>query len=122
MGYYVHQSVIDAALNEIATADEMHLCSQQPLTYADVATYSLANAPMTPDEFSIENAANGRRALVVGQWQATATAAGDITHTVLVDTAGSRLLYVTPGVGTIAATGLMDVQEWRIYLTPPAGV
>ena len=69
MGKAVHNDVLDAALAEVATANIMTLCSQEPTTRTEaVTTYALADVAMTPgdgNDYTIADGdTNGRKVTV----------------------------------------------------------
>jgi hypothetical protein len=65
MPRFTAPSVLDAALNEIAASTRLTLCSDQPSSFANINTVRLAEAPMTPGDYSIANGTNGARVMTV---------------------------------------------------------
>jgi hypothetical protein len=91
----VSNDVLDAALNEIATATIMTACNAEPTTRAEaVTTYALADVVMAGGDFTnAEGDTNGRKVTVGAKAGVTIDASGDATHVALCD--ASVLLYVT---------------------------
>ena len=102
--YFVNDDVLDAALSEVKdNATFQHLCSQDPTSYAEVGTYSLANGSVTGTDFSIQNGdTSGRKLSIAEKTNGTITANGDGTYIAIVD--GSRLLSVKPTTSTVSVT------------------
>lgn len=90
---YLHSDILDNGLQVLTDdVDELHYCSQEPASYAEVATYSLGlkasptvSAPEAGDP-------SGRQVTVSAVVDGAASADGTITHYALVDTNTSRLL------------------------------
>lgn len=101
MAKSIHNDVLDAALDEIATGNEINVCSAQPTTYAEAhTTYMLAQHAMTigdgSGDYTVgDGDASGRKVAVTQQADITITNSGTATHVAIVDTATSTLLLVT---------------------------
>jgi hypothetical protein len=89
---FLHDDILDNGLAALADADEIHILSQSPTTYADVATYTLGNAAAVVGSPS-DRSPNGRK-VTIGPHSNTGlvTADGTRTHWALIDTATSRLI------------------------------
>jgi hypothetical protein len=115
----------DALLDDIADhGNELHLCSQAPASYAEVATYSLGYVGLTPGDgngaYTIQDGAVSGRRLSLAQQTVPGTGAGTATHAVIVDTVNSRIKSVTTApnynmtVGnnqTVAAYDVVEVKD-----------
>ena len=94
-------TVLDAALDEIRSANSLRICSGTPTTYAEATTNTLASAPLTSGDFTAPADAtpNGRATTVAAQADVPVLAAAGggtkPTHYCLLDTTGSRLLAMT---------------------------
>jgi hypothetical protein len=125
MAKTVNDVVLDAALDKIATANVMTLCSSQPTTRTEaITTYMLADVTMTPGDgsgdFTIANGdASGRKVTITAQAGEAVTNDGTGTHIALCD--GSALLYVTTCTGiAVLDTGTVDFPAWDIEIADPA--
>jgi len=97
MAKSIHDDVLDAALDAIAAADEIVVCSAQPTTYVEAhTTYMLANHTLTSGDFTNANGdTSGRKVTVAQQADITITNSGTATHVALTDTGNAKLLLVT---------------------------
>jgi hypothetical protein len=95
-----HNDILDAALNEIATANLMTVCSQPPTTRTEaVTTYALADVAMAGGDYTnADGDASGRKVTVGAKAGVNVDVSGMANHVALVD--GSVLLYVTE-MGTV---------------------
>lgn len=90
----------DAALAEIAdNGNQLHLVSQSPEAYADVATYSLGFVALTVGDgngdYTIQDGAVSGRRLTVAQQTVAGSDDGTATHAVIIDTVNSRIKMIT---------------------------
>lgn len=98
MAKFIDDSVMDAALAEVATADSQIVTSAQPANHAGIAAVALGTISLTPglgngDFGAATNGdASGRKTTVASQ-SGTASASGSATHVCLDD--GTTLLHVT---------------------------
>lgn len=127
MSRAVHNDVLDAALAVMAgDCDRITFCVGQPATYAEAVTAPgtgkmLVDHALTGGDFSIGDAADGGRELVIASQADTVSNSGIGNHVALVDTATSRLLYVTPASEQQVVAGrAFEFPEWRIRLSDPA--
>jgi len=97
MAITIHNDVLDAALDEIATATGLSLTSQQPTTRTEAhVTHMLATVVVTPGDgngdFTVEEGdTSGRQVAVAEQAAFSVTNTGTATFVNLYD--GSDLLY-----------------------------
>ena len=123
MGKAVHNDVLDAALAEVATANIMTLCSQEPTTRTEaVTTYALADVAMTPgdgNDYTIADGdTNGRKVTVSAKNNVTVDTTGTGTHVALCD--GSTLLYVTTCTSkAVTASDEVNFPAWDIEIADP---
>ncbi len=91
---------MDAALADIANnGNQLHLVSQAPAAFADVATYSLGFVVLTlgggNGAYTIQNGAVSGRRLTLAQQTVPGTGGGTANHAVIIDTVNSRIKAVT---------------------------
>jgi hypothetical protein len=98
MAKFTDDSVLDAALAEVATATRMVVTSAQPANFAGIAAVALADVTLTAglgngDFTSANGDTSGRKVTVSAQASIPVDASGDATHICLDD--GTTLLQVT---------------------------
>lgn len=122
MSKSVHDDVLDAALDEIATATVMTLCSQQPTTRTEaITTYKLADVTIDSGDFGApaNGDTSGRKMQVNAQTGVTVDSTGSSNHVALCD--GSRLLYVTTHTGqSLTAGNTANIGAWDVELADPS--
>jgi hypothetical protein len=98
MAKFIDDSVMDAALADIATSNVQHVTSAQPANFAGIAAVSLGSVAMSTglgggDFGAAANGdVSGRKTAVASQ-SGTASASGSATHVCLAT--GSVLKHVT---------------------------
>ncbi len=120
MAKIVHNDVLDAALNEIATATLMTACSAQPTTRTEaVTTYALADIALTGADFTnADGDTNGRKVTIAQQTGVTVDTTGTANHVALVD--ATVLLYVTTCTSqSLTATNTMTFNAWKVEIADP---
>jgi len=115
MAKFTADSVLDAALDKVATATRMVVTSAQPANYAGIAAVALADVVVDSGDFSKANGdVSGRKLVVAAQTAVPIDASGSATHCCLDD--GSTLLHVTTipsqtvTSGNTANIGSFDVE------------
>lgn len=95
MAKFTADAVLDAALDKIATATILTVCSTQPTTRTEaVTTYKLADVVVDSGDFTKANGDTSGRKLTVGaQSSVPVDTSGTAQHIALCD--GSDLLHVT---------------------------
>lgn len=79
-------SVIDAALDKIATGTALHICSGTPTTRAEAITNSLATVALDAGDYTKANGTtDGRKVTVGAQSAVSVTASGTPAHYCIVD-------------------------------------
>ena len=121
MAKYTHPDNLDAALTEVAAATDMYACSAQPADFAGVAAVNLATVGMAPADFTIaDGLASGRRLTIAAKGGVAVANPGLVNHVALVDTANSKLLYVTTADAQEVTDGsFVDFPEWAIEIADP---
>lgn len=120
MAKIVDNSVLDAALTEIATATRMTLCSAQPANYAGIAAVALSDAVMSGGDYTNANGDTSGRKVTVGAKSAQdVDASGTGNHVALDD--GTTLLYVTTCTDiAVTSGGTVDFPAWDIEIADPS--
>jgi len=120
MGKVVHNDVLDAALDEIATATIMTLCSQEPANRTEaVTTYALADVTMAGGDFTNgEGDTDGRKVTVGAKSAVTVDTTGDGDHVALCD--ATVCLYVTTCTSkSVTASDEVNFPAWDIEIADP---
>ena len=97
---YAPDESMDLALADIAdNGNQLHLVSQAPAVYADVATYTLGYVALVLGDgngsYTIQNGAVSGRRLSVSQQTVPGTDDGVADHTVIIDTVNQKIKAVT---------------------------
>lgn len=96
MAKWANDLVMDAALDVIATATRMDVCSAQPANFAGIAAVALADVTLDSGDFSKANGdVSGRKVTVAAQNGILIDASGTATHVALSRVSDSTLLLVT---------------------------
>lgn len=121
MGKWVANEVLDGALGVIASATRMLAVTGQPSTFAAAMAGRLAEAVMSPGDFTLSAGdVSGRKVTVAPKSNVAVTAAGSADHVALVDTVGSRLLYVTTcPAQALPAGGTVNFASWSVEIGAP---
>jgi hypothetical protein len=123
MAKAVDDTVLDAALDEIATCTRLVVCSGQPANFAGIAAVALADVTLTAGDgngdYVIANGdTNGRKLTVGAQTAVDIDTTGTATHVTLDN--GSVLKYVTTCTSqALVDTGTVDVPAWDIEIADP---
>lgn len=121
MAKSVADSVLDAALDKIATATTLTLCSQQPTTRTEaVTTYKLADVTVDSGDFIKANGStSGRKTTVAAQSAVPVDATGTSNHVALCD--ATELLYVTTHTGQALTSGnTVNIGAFDIEIADPS--
>lgn len=96
--------VLDGALDVIATATRMTVCSAEPANFAGIAAVQLADEVLTGGDFTkAAGDTNGRKITVAQQADVPIDASGTATHVCLDD--GVNLLLVTTCASQVLTSG-----------------
>jgi hypothetical protein len=99
MAKFTDDSVLEAALAKVATANKMTVTSNQPANFAGIAAVKLGEAVITPGVGGVSFSAyadgdvSGRKITVLAKTGIPVTVGGSAQHVCLDD--GTRLLHVT---------------------------
>jgi len=120
MGKVTHDSVMDAALDKIATSTSQHVCSAEPTTLAEATTtYNLATQAMVGGDYTNANGdVSGRKVTVAAKAGVSITATGTATHVALTD--GINVLDVTTCTSqALTSGGTVDIPAWDHEIADP---
>lgn len=134
MAKSVNDLVLDAALDKIALADLMTVCSAQPLTAAEAMTdhdgtagkYKIADVAVAGGDFvKAAGDTSGRKTTVAQKADVPIDVSATATHIALVDTTpgvgAEVLLYVTTCTSqALSAGGTVTIPSWDIEIADPA--
>ncbi|PCJ33616.1 MAG: hypothetical protein COA93_07200 [Alphaproteobacteria bacterium] len=126
MGKIVDDSVLDVALNEIRTkCTLMTACAGEPANFAAAnvgGANFLADAPMTPADFTISNGdVSGRKVAVAAKAGIIVDNTGTADHVALLDTVNSILLYVTTSTSLGLTSGsALTLSTWDVEIADPS--
>ena len=126
MSKAIPDDVLDPTLDEIALADTLYVCSDQPADFAGIAAVALADIAVTPGhgngDFTKANGdVSGRKLTTAQQADVDIDASGDADHIVLADAGNTRLLYVTTcTLQTLTMGGTVTVPAWDVELADPS--
>lgn len=121
MGKWVAGDVLDGALQVITGATRMVALAGQPTDYASALSGSLANVTLAAGDFALaEGDVSGRKVSVAAKAGVSVVAAGTADHVALLDSAGSRLLYVTTCPSqTLPLGGSVNFAGWTVEIAAP---
>ena len=99
---FLHDDVYDNGLQTLTdNVDAIHVCSQAPTTYAEAtSTYSRGSKSSPTIGSPVDGVSSGRRVIITGFTDGTASSTGNITHLAIVDTGSSKLLAVQALIAT----------------------
>lgn len=110
MSKKIDSSVMDAALDKIATATTAVFCSAEPANYAGIAAVALiTKTGLTSGSYTkaTGSTSNARKVTLAAQTGMTPSANGTVTHVALHD--GSTLL----AVNTVTSQAVTTSQTWN---------
>lgn len=111
MAFAVPDAVMDKNLDEVARADRLFLCSQQPATFLEAsATYKLAEITLTPGDgngdWVVDNGDVSGRKLTLTEQTGAGAGDGTANHVAFCVNGSSELLFVSTMVDFLVATGV----------------
>lgn len=122
MGKAIHDDVLDAALAVLGAANQITVCSTEPLTYAAAtAGAQLLAGPAVPSFQAIADAIGGGREIEVDQEAAMAIVLGGTAgHVALCNSVGSHLLAVTTCTAhVLVLADTVTIPAWVIHINDP---
>jgi hypothetical protein len=119
MAKAVDDSVLDAAMDNIATSTVMHICSAQPSNFAGIAAVSLANVTMAGGDYvKAAGSPTGRKVTVGAKSAIPVTASGTANHVALAT--GTVLKYVTTATAQALTSGnTVSTPAWAVTIAAP---
>ena len=103
MADYVHPDVLDTGLTQLTSEIEMlHICSQQPASYAEVATYSLGTKANPTITGPTNGDASGRKVTIATISDGAVNTTGTAGWIALVNNTDSKL-WVAADLGSTQA-------------------
>lgn len=121
MGKFASTEVLDGSLNIVRGADRMVALGGEPATYAAAFAGRLAEAALTGADFALAAGdVSGRKVSVAARSGLPVLSAGTADHVALIDTVGSRLLYVTTcPAQALVAGGVVSIAGWSVEIAAP---
>ncbi|MEM9607537.1 MAG: hypothetical protein AAGA99_08955 [Actinomycetota bacterium] len=81
MAKRLEDNVLDGSLDAWGLITEMHLCSAEPTSYAEVDTFSLGSVAVAPGDFTKANGdTSGRKNTLAAKNGVSVTTSGTATH------------------------------------------
>jgi hypothetical protein len=121
---FLHDDILDDGLQVLTDdANALHICSQEPATYAEATTtYTLGNKAVPTVSAPGDRTPSGRKVTVSAITDGEVTATDTATHWALVDTVGERLLATnTLGAGQAVTDGnVFTLAAFDIGIPDPA--
>lgn len=118
MGKIVHNDVLDAALNELATANGLCLNTAEPASRAAAISDNLMPEATPGFTGPADGDTNGRKITVNASNGNTADASGTATHVSLID--ATVLLYVTTcGSQSVTSGNTVNISAWDVEIADP---
>jgi len=114
---FINDLAFDAALAVIDDANQLHICSAEPTSYANVATVTLGNKTLSGAYTGpADRSPTGRKITVAAQSAGSVTATGTAAAWALVDSTGTKVcasgaLAASQGVtnGNTFSTAAFDI-------------
>ena len=118
---WANDSVMDAALDKVATATMLRVCSgtDNPANRSAAVSATLASVAIDSADFTKSDGTSGRKTTVAAQSGLAIAATGDATCVCLDD--GTNLLYVTTCTAqTLTSGGTVTVPAWSVQFGDPS--
>ena len=117
MAKYVPDVRIDLEL-DVLESTNIHVCSQQPVTYADIATYMLAEQVIS-GAFTKADGATGRKTTVPAQSGLTISNTGTATHVAISNGTDTLMAVTTATSQALTQGGTLDIPQWAMTVGDP---
>ncbi len=118
MAKYVNTICIDETFNKIATATTETVCSQEPSTFSDIATYKLAATSLSSSDFSISAISGGRKVTIAAKNNINIDTSGTATYIVL-DDGTNILVKTTCNSQSLTAGNTASIPAWDYTIDDP---
>lgn len=90
---FIADYIFDLALAELANADRLDICSQEPATFTEAqSTYSKGNKTSLSIGAPADRSPNGRKVTVAAITTGSVTATATVTHWAISKASGSTLM------------------------------
>lgn len=120
MAKFLNDSVLDAALDKVATGNQMLINTTQPTTRANAVSGALASVSLAPADFTkVDGSPNGRRLNIAQKAAVPVTATGNAAHVSIVN--GTELLAVTTATAqTLTSGNTVTIPTWHVQVSDPS--
>lgn len=120
MAKWANDSMMDAALDYVAAATTLLVCSSQPADRTAALAAALADVTVDSGDYTKANGdTSGRKVTVAQQSAVPIDTTGTATNIALID--GSVLRYVTTCTSqALTSGGTVTVPAWDIEIADPA--
>ena len=119
MAKWANDLVMDAALDKIATATQLLVCTAQPSDRATALSTAVATQTLPGAFTKADGDVSGRKVTIAAQNGLSVGTNGTATHIALID--GSILVYVTTcNSQAVTAGNLINVPAWKIEFSDPS--
>ena len=121
MAKFIPDTIIDGQLDAIVSgATTMHLLTDQPTTFADIAALEVANGTLTGAITKANGDTSGRKATIPAQSGLAIDANGDADH--VATSNGTDTLYgvTTNPIQGLVSGGTVDVAAFDFEILDPA--
>jgi hypothetical protein len=121
MAKFLSDAMIDSALNYVATATEITVCSAEPTDYAKAhTTYMLVNTTLSGGDFAKADDVSGRKVTIAAKSGLSVTNPGTATYIALTITASSTLIgYTTCTSQVISAGNTVNIPAFKLNIADP---
>lgn len=121
MGKSINSLVLDAALDEVATGNQIVVCSDEPTTRNQaISTYALADTSLTGGDFTkAAGDVSGRKVTVSEKADINVDSSGTATHVAIVS--NSDLLLVTTCTSQALTSGnTVTIPAFKYEIRDPS--
>lgn len=120
MAKWASDSIMDAALNVIATGTILNVCNAQPANRTEATTtYNLATTALNANDFTLADGNNsGRKVTVSAKNDIAVGANGNATHIAISDN-NNLLLVTTCTSQTLTSGNTVSVPAWKDEIADP---
>lgn len=121
MPKFASNEVLDGSLAIVASANRLVAVNGQPASFAAANSGKLAEATLSAGDFAYgPGDVSGRKVTIAAKAGLSVIAAGTADHVALLDTAASRLLYVTTcPAQAVPIGGTVNIGTWSVEIGAP---
>jgi hypothetical protein len=117
MSKYVPDTRIDLETDVLETTN-IHVCSDQPVTYGDIAGFMLAEQVIS-GSFAKADGATGRKTTCPAQTGVTISNTGTATHVALSNGSDTLMAVTTSTSQALTQGGTLDIPAWAMTVGDP---